>query len=112
MGNQPENPSEPDSEPSDPAPEACSSACMEEVTNHCVPKVQCKKADVLTLATAAQKCQEEINGQSSGIKVKCPAPCTVSPDVLNKAGSCDGTSDSNNQPENPSEPDSEPSDPA
>ena len=76
---------------------ACSSTCMEEVTTHCVPNIQCKKADVSTLAAAAQKCQEAINAQNTGIKAKCPAPCSVSAEVLNQAGACPGNNGSNDQ---------------
>ena len=81
---------------------------MEEVTSRCVPNIQCKKADVLTLAAAAQKCQEEINAQNTGIKAKCPAPCMVSPEVLNQAGACAGNLDSNDRTEPTPQTDQEP----
>ena len=73
---------------------ACSSTCMQEVTKHCMPNIQCKKPDVSTLAAAAQKCQEEINAQSTGIKAKCPEPCKVSDEVLNQGGACPENNDS------------------
>ena len=72
---------------------ACSSTCMQEVTKHCMP-FMCKIPDVSTLAAAAQKCQEEINAQSTGIKAKCPEPCKVSDEVLNQGGACPENNDS------------------
>ena len=65
---------------------------MAEVIGYCVPNVQCKKDHVFTLAGAALMCQEEINAQSTSIKLNCPEPCVVWEDVLKEEGTCPGKS--------------------